>query len=40
MNYIVNLFRSRQQHRRLLDPPFTDAQLTVMALGELPERPL
>ena len=40
MNYIVNLFRSRQQHHRLLDPPFTDAQLTVMALGQLPERPL
>ncbi len=40
MNYIVNLFRSRQQHRPLLDPPFTDAQLTVMALGQLPEPPL
>ena len=26
MNYILNLFRSRQQDGALLLPPFTDAQ--------------
>jgi hypothetical protein len=40
MNYIVNLFRSRQQHRALLDPPYSEAQLAAMAQGRLPEEPL
>ncbi len=40
MTYIVNLFRSRQRHTRLLDPPYTDAQLEVMAQGQVPPKPL
>ncbi len=40
MNFIVNLFRSRQQVAALFDPPFSDAQLAVLARGELPPGPL
>ncbi len=37
MNYIVTLFRSRQHHPALFDPPFTDDQLVALAGGHLPE---
>jgi hypothetical protein len=40
MNYIVTLFRSRQHHPALFDPPFTDDQLVSLADGRLPEGPL
>lgn len=40
MNYIVNLFRSWQQHARLLTPPFSDAQIAVMQSGRVPDGPL
>ena len=40
MNYIVNLFRSRQQHPPILTAPFTDAQLLSLCAGELPTGPL
>jgi hypothetical protein len=40
MNFIVNLFRSRQNDGSLFDPPFTAAQLSTMAQGQLPPGPL
>jgi len=40
MNFIVNLFRSRQQDGALFDPPFSNAQLEVLADGQLPPGPL
>ncbi len=40
MNYIVNLFRSRQRHPTLFYPPFTDTQLAAMAAGTVPPGPL
>jgi hypothetical protein len=40
MNFIVNLFRSRQQDAALFDPPFSNAQLEVLAEGQLPPGPL
>jgi hypothetical protein len=40
MNYIVNLFRSRQRHPALLNPPFTAAQLDELRAGGLPSGPL
>ncbi len=40
MNFIVNLFRSRQRDGTLFDPPFSDAQLAVLAEGQLPPGPL
>ena len=40
MNYIVNLFRSRQRDGTLFDPPFSEAQLAVLAEGHLPPGPL
>jgi hypothetical protein len=40
MNFIVNLFRSRQQDAALFDPPFSNAQLDVLAGGQLPPGPL
>jgi hypothetical protein len=40
MNYIVTLFRSRQRQAALFNPPFTDAQLDVLAQGTLPPGPL
>lgn len=40
MNYIVNLFRSWQQHPTLLQCPFSDRQLDVMQSGHVPEGPL
>jgi hypothetical protein len=40
MNYIVNLFRSRQRDQSLFDPPFSADQLAVLATGSLPTGPL
>jgi len=40
MNFIVNLFRSRQCDASLFNPPFSDAQLAVLAQGQLPPGPL
>jgi len=40
MNYIVNLFRSRQRHPPLLDPPFDAAQLSDLRAGRRPAAPL
>jgi hypothetical protein len=36
MNYIVNLFRSRQQDCEWLFPPFTDVQWAEMQEGRVP----
>jgi hypothetical protein len=40
MNFIVNLFRSRQQDAALFNPPFSNGQLEVLAEGQLPPGPL
>jgi hypothetical protein len=40
MNFIVNLFRSRQQDATLLEPPFSPAQLAMLQQGQLPPGPL
>jgi hypothetical protein len=40
MNFIVILFRSRQNDGSLFDPPFTATQLAEMAQGQLPSGPL
>jgi len=40
MNFIVNLFRSRQRDASLFSPPFSDDQLAVLAQGQLPPGPL
>ncbi len=40
MNFIVNLFRSRQRDPSLFNPPYSDAQLGVLAQGRLPPGPL
>jgi hypothetical protein len=40
MNYIVNLFRSRQQDPTLAVPPFTAEQLAAMQAMRMPEGPL
>jgi hypothetical protein len=40
MNYIVNLFRSRQRDASLFTPPYSDAQLAVLSTGSLPPGPL
>ena len=40
MNFIVNLFRSRQNDATLFDPPFSAPQLAVLAQGQLPPGPL
>jgi hypothetical protein len=40
MNFIVNLFRSRQCDAALFDPPFSPEQLAVMAQGLVPPPPL
>jgi hypothetical protein len=40
MNFIVNLFRSRQQDTALSAPPFTSAQLEAMVAGRMPDPPL
>jgi hypothetical protein len=36
MNFIVNLFRSRQVHAPLLGQPFSDAQRALIEQGQLP----
>jgi hypothetical protein len=36
MNFIVNLFRSRQVHAPLLEQPFSDAQRALIEQGQLP----
>ncbi|HEX3343993.1 MAG TPA: hypothetical protein VHS09_05440 [Polyangiaceae bacterium] len=36
MNFIVNLFRSRQVHAPLLGQPFTDAQRALIEQGQVP----
>jgi hypothetical protein len=40
MNFIVNLFRSRQQTENLLGPPFSAEQTTLIEQGEVPGRAL
>ena len=40
MNYIVNLFRSRQQDPSLHDRPFSPEQLATMQNGRVPDGPL
>lgn len=40
MRYILEMFRSRQQDRRLLQPVFTAAQVQVMKAGQVPTGPL
>jgi hypothetical protein len=40
MNFIVNLFRSRQRDAALFDPPFSPEQLAVMAQAKVPPPPL
>jgi len=40
MNYIVNLFRSRQQDPSLAVPPFSAEQLVTMQAGTVPSGPL
>ncbi len=39
MNFIVNLFRSRQRQADLFEPPFTDEQVAVLNRGEKPGGP-
>jgi hypothetical protein len=36
MNFIVNLFRSRQVHAPLLGQPFSDAQRALIEQGQVP----
>lgn len=40
MNFIVNLFRSRQNDATLFDPPFSATQLDDLAKGQRPPGPL
>jgi len=40
MNYIVNLFRSRQQRSPMLLPPFDDDQIKAMLASRVPAPPL
>lgn len=40
MNFIVNLFRSRQRDPDLFSPPFTPAQQAVLAQHQVPPGPL
>lgn len=40
MNYVVDLFRSRQQERTLLQAPFTPEQTDAIRAGHLPAGPL
>ncbi len=40
MNYIVNFFRSRQQHPGLCRPPFSAAQVAAIETGQIPSGPL
>jgi hypothetical protein len=40
MNFIVNLFRSRQNDASLFDPPFSPEQVAQLAQGQVPPPPL
>jgi hypothetical protein len=40
MNFLVDLFRSRQQSGRLYQQPFGDAQVAVIRAGGIPDGPL
>jgi hypothetical protein len=40
MNFICDLFRSRQLDPELFEPPFTDAQRAVILSGHVPDGPL
>jgi len=40
MQFILTLFRARQQDPRLLEQPFSDAQRSDIANGRLPQGPL
>ena len=40
MNFIADVFRSRQQHPPLFDPPFTPEQVAEIDLGLVPNGPL
>ncbi len=40
MNFIVDVFRSRQQHARLFEPPFTAEQIAAIDAGRMPDGPL
>jgi hypothetical protein len=40
MQFILTLFRARQQDLRLLAQPFSDAQRSDIANGRLPQGPL
>ncbi len=40
MNYIVNFFRSRQQHPGLTRPPFSADQVAAIEAGRMPAGPL
>ncbi len=37
MSYIVDLFRSRQREREMVEPPFTPAQTTAIRAGRVPD---
>ena len=36
MHYILNLFRSRQQHRPLYEPPFDETQIDDIRQNKIP----
>jgi hypothetical protein len=40
MNYIVDLFRSRQDDPNLFAPPFSEAQRAMITSGRIPSGPL
>jgi hypothetical protein len=40
MNFIVDVFRSRQQHSRLFEPPFDAEQIADIDAGRMPSGPL
>jgi hypothetical protein len=40
MNFIVNLFRSRQNDATLFEPPFSPGQVSQLAQGQVPAPPL
>ena len=40
MRYIIELFRSRQQVGRMMEPPFTPVQQRAMCDGHMPQGPL
>ena len=40
MDYIIGLFRSRQQDENMYEPPFTTEQITEIRAGNVPTSPL